>query len=266
MAQFDGTGRRPKRFVIEGNNGSGWVSLVDVDATTWGSDRNTGTFTAGSYNQLRYTAYGPLSGDTTFGISELQVYMASGQSVAVDSGYSLFRDQAPTGTVSTAKAGVWSPPNGGDATTLWDANLTGNELKNQSGPNRAFMAYTFAAPQDMRFGTLGGNKGQGWGGAGGDWEVYSASGASMPSLQALNASDKATIQAGGWTLQYAYSNASYAQSQDFAFLHPGTFQYLAFVWNTQWPSETEFELFGLPEPASLVLLGGSLLLVSRRRR
>lgn len=263
MAQFDGNGRRPKRFVIEGNNGSGWVSLVDVDATTWGSERNTGAFTAGAYNQLRYTAYGPLSADTTFGLSELQVYMAAGQNVAVDSGYSLFRDQAPAGLGSSPKTGVWSSFNGGSGTTLGDADLTGNELKNQNGPNRAYMAYSLAAPQDMRFGTLGGNKGQGWGG---NWEVYAANGATMPSLQALDASTAAAIQSGGWTLQYAYTSGSYAQAQDFAFLHPGTFQYLALVTDMQWPSATEFELFGLPEPASLVLLGGSLLLVSRRRR
>lgn len=263
LAQFDGNGRRPTRFTLEGNAGAGWTMLVDVNPTTWAGDWNTGTFTPGTYSQVRYTAYGPLAGDTTFGINELEVYLASGQVARTDQGYNIFRDQAPAGTVS-ATGGPWKAPNGGNASTLGDANFTGNELKSQNTPGRSFVAYTFADLVNMRYGTLGGNKGQGWGG---NWEVYTANGGAMPSLQSLGAADPATLQAAGWTLQYAYTSGTFAQAQDFAFARPYDYQYLAFVWDTQWPSATEFELFGLPEPGTAMLaLAGCAALAARRRR
>jgi hypothetical protein len=270
MAQFDGTGRRPTQFTLEGYDGSGWVTLLNTNPTTWAGDRFTGTFTPGAYSQIRYTAYGPLASDTTFGLNELHVYMAAGQNVAVDSGYSIFRDQNPTGAQSANKqlpdtTWVWRAPNGGSANTLKDADFTGSELKSQNVPGRSFVTYTFADLVNMRYGTLGGNKGQGWGG---NWEVYTANGVSMPSLQGLDANDPAAIQAAGWTLQYAYTSPTYAQSHTFLFASPYDYRYLALVWDSQWASATEFELFGLPEPGTAASLGSLVVafLLRRRRR
>jgi hypothetical protein len=158
-ADFNGAHVPQGGFVLEGLTTSGWTTLANVPTV---AGAITGTFTPQNVSALRYTVTGPGTGPRFAQNAELQVFLASGQTVPYDSGYNLLRDAGKVvGTTDSVTSGPWSARTsvlGGTATV--DGNYFSGHIHGATG--RTFFTLSLNAPTFINRGHLGWYHGQTW--------------------------------------------------------------------------------------------------------
>jgi len=237
-AEFEGA---PAVFTIEGSmDGENWTELVTLTGLGQ-NDEPQGTFQPTDVNYIRYTATGPTTDENNyFRLYELHIYLAEGEYATLADGFNNFADQVAA-TCDSEDNLVWSRRNGDAAAGLADLDFDQQvKCQNVTGGSKAFVAFKLNIPTPMNIGSLGGYKGQGWT----TFECYTANGETMPELQNLANNDRATLEAAGWTFQYAKTEGSRQESVEFPFQHGGEWQYVALLWPAgEWGACAEFETF-----------------------
>jgi len=280
-AEWDGGGRAAGTLSLEYSLDNATWFTADAAFSPAGSDFSHRTLSAGpvTASYVRYNATNT-NGDTSFGLTELRVYAQTGQNIRQDRGYNILHDLRDAGKASVADsstANQWIARNGGSAAAMSDDLVNGQETKSQSGTEfnaanntgvRSYLLYHFDDAYRIDFGTLGGSKGQGWH----DFEIYAMNGnGSLVSVQGaldgLSIPNVGSITGLGWVLQNSHGAGDVGSpGYDFSFATPGSYTDVLVVWDGgQGGGMRELQLFAIPEPASMSLLGVVMLGAVRRR-
>jgi len=291
-AEWDGGSRAPASFLLEASVDG--VTYSTLGSYTLPADYAGGadllkTFTPTSAKFIRYTATGPVNGDNRFGLTELKVYMAPAQSIETDDGYNILQSLESAGQLSKGSSSnqtpnfshVWAAPNGGGAADMVDGRVNQAETKAQNDASgtyfgsvgadtedRAYMIYQLTNALRMDFATLGGSKGQDLR----KWELYTSNSIDsratlQVALDALADNEITDLTGLGWTLQHTQIPPVGGQpAYDFLFNNPGSWKNVLFVWDIQQDGLRELEIFAVPEPTSIGLLGLVGVAALRRKR